>query len=66
MLRELVLDDKLIQEAKDIDRHKTDAEAVTAALQEYIVRHRQQQITALFGTIDYNPNYNYKAQRRRQ
>ncbi|MCA9868757.1 MAG: type II toxin-antitoxin system VapB family antitoxin [Anaerolineales bacterium] len=55
-----------MQEAKDIDRHKTDAEAVTAALQEYIVRHRQQQITALFGTIDYNPNYNYKAQRRRQ
>ena len=55
MLRELSLDDQLIREAKDIGRHKTDAEAVTAALREYIIRRRQQQIVALFGTIDYDP-----------
>ncbi len=66
MLRELALDDELIREAKDIGRHKTEAEAVTAALQEYIIRRRQQQITDLFGTIDYDPDYDYKAQRRRQ
>jgi hypothetical protein len=64
MLRELVLDDQLIREAKDIGRHKTDAEAVTAALQEYVERRRQ--ILTLFGTIDYDPDYDYKAQRRRQ
>jgi hypothetical protein len=66
MLRELVVDDQLIREAKDAGQHKTDAEAVTAALREYIVRRRQQQIAALFGTIDYDPGYDYKAQRRRQ
>ena len=66
MMRELVLDDHLIREARDVGRHKTDVEAITAALQEYIVRRRQQQIVALFGTIDYDPTYDYKAQRRRQ
>lgn len=66
MLNELTLDDQLIQGAKEIGRHTTDAEAVTAALQEYITRRRQQQIIALFGTIDYEPDYDYKDQRRRQ
>lgn len=66
MLRELVVDDQLIREARDIGRHKTDAEAVTAALREYIIRRRQQQIINLFGTIDYDPGYDYKDQRRRQ
>jgi Arc/MetJ family transcription regulator len=65
MLRELALDDELIREAKDIGRHKTDAEAVTAALQEYIERRRRRQILTLFGSIDYDPDYDYKAQRRR-
>ncbi|HNS40815.1 MAG: type II toxin-antitoxin system VapB family antitoxin [Anaerolineae bacterium] len=64
MLRELALDDELVQEAKDVGRHKTEAEAVTAALQEYIDRRRQQQILELFGKIDYDPAYDYKEQRR--
>lgn len=66
MLREPAVDDQLIREARDIGRHKSDAEAVTAALREYIIRRRQQQIVALFGTIDYDPDYDYKKQRRRQ
>ena len=66
MLRELVLDDQLIREAKEAGRHKTEAEAVTAALREYINRRRRQQIITLFGTIDYDPGYDYKDQRRRQ
>lgn len=66
MMRELAVDDQLLREAKDIGRHQTDAEAVTAALREYILRRRRQRIVALFGTIDYDPAYDYKAQRRRQ
>ncbi len=66
MLRELALDDQLIREAKTVGRHRTDVDAVTAALREYIIRRRQQAIIALFGAIDYDPDYDYKAQRSRQ
>jgi len=65
MLREPTLDQQLIREARDVGHHKSDAEAITAALREYIVRRRQQEVLALFGTIDYDPDYDYKAQRRR-
>lgn len=40
MLREPTLDQQLIREAKDVGHHKTDAEAITAAMQESIVRRR--------------------------
>jgi hypothetical protein len=39
-------------------------ETVTAALAEYIRRHKQQQIVSLFGTIDYDRSYDYKRARR--
>jgi hypothetical protein len=38
---------------------------VTEALREYIARRRQAQITGLFGTVEYDPTYDYKKQRRR-
>ena len=39
---------------------------VTEALREYIARRRQAHVTRLFGTIDYDPKYDYKKQRRRR
>jgi len=36
---------------------------VTAALNEYIKRRRQQAIMSLFGSIDYDRNYDYKRER---
>ena len=62
----LALDDRLIERARSIGRHKTKKEAVTAALQEYVQRHKQMEIIKLFGTIDYDPKYDYKAERRRK
>ena len=41
-------------------------EAVTEALREYIARRRQAHVTRLFGTIEYDPAYDYKKQRRRR
>ncbi len=61
----LALDDRLIEEARKIGHHGTKKEAVTAALDEYIRRRKQMQILDLFGTIDYQQDYNYKANRRR-
>ena len=62
----LALDDRMIEEARRIGRHKTKKEAVTAALQEYIKHRKQLGILELFGTIDYDPKYDYKAERRRR
>ncbi len=63
--RNLTLDG-LIARAQKLGRHRTKKDAVTAALQEY-VRHREQlRILELAGTIDYDPDYDYKRERRRR
>ena len=60
MATNLAIDDRLIDEARRIGRHKTKKEAVSAALKEYIDRHKQLKILKLAGTIDYDPDYDYK------
>ena len=57
------LDDKLIAEAKKAGHHKTKKEAVTAALNEYIKHQRQMRILELAGTIDFDPQYDFKSER---
>jgi hypothetical protein len=64
MATNLALDDRLIDEAKHIGNHATKKEAVTAALKEYIDRRKQLEILKLFGTIDYDPDYDYKKMRQ--
>lgn len=59
----LALDDKLIEEALKIGKHKTKRETVNAALQEYILSRKQRKLKELFGKIDYDSSYNYKKQR---
>jgi hypothetical protein len=56
----LAIDDALINEAKAVGNHKTKKEAVTAALEKYVQWHKQQEILEHFGTIDYDPDYDYK------
>ncbi len=60
----LALDDKLVEEALIIGHHKHKKAVVIEALQEYIQRRKQQEIIKLFHTIDYDENYDYKAQRQ--
>ena len=48
----LAIDDRLIEEAKKLGRHRTKKDAVTAALDEYIQRRKQQEVLPLFGTIE--------------
>jgi hypothetical protein len=59
----LAIDDKLLEQAKKIGKHKTKKAAVTEALEEYIRRRKQMDVTKLFGSIDYDESYNYKIQR---
>jgi len=65
MATNLALDDKLIEQAKDLGHHRTKREAVSAALVEYIQRLQQQSLLDEYGTIDYDPTYDYKQQRKR-
>jgi len=61
----LALDDRLIEQARRVGRHRTKKEAVTAALREYVARRRQQRILDLVGQIEYESDYDYKTLRRR-
>ena len=61
----LGIDDRLLQEARRIGKHRTKKETVNAALNEYIARRKQLRALSLFGTIDFDPKYNYKRERRR-
>jgi Arc/MetJ family transcription regulator len=62
----VALDDRLIEEARRVGRHKTKREAVSAALAEYVKRRKQLRILDAFGTIDFDPKYDYKTERRRK
>lgn len=62
----LALDDQLIEEAKRVGGHKTKKAAVTDALKEYILRRKQKNVLALFGTLEWEPDYDYKKLRRRR
>jgi hypothetical protein len=62
----LAIDDRLINEARKVGRHRTKKEAVTAALQEYIAHRKRLGVLNLFGTIDFDPGWDYKAERRRR
>ena len=64
MATNLALDDQLIEQARLVGRHRTKKAAVTEALEEYVERRRQLEVLGLFNTIEYDPGYDYKEQRK--
>jgi hypothetical protein len=66
MATNLGLNDRLVDEAQRVGGHKTKKDAVNAALEEYVRRRKQLKILDLFGKIDFDPSYDYKAERRRK
>lgn len=65
MATNLALDDTLIQEVVKLGGFKTKKAAVTQALMEYVQRHKQAEIIKLFGTVEYDEDYDYKKGRTR-
>ncbi len=61
----LAIDDELLEEALRVGGHRTKKATVTEALREYIQRRKQLEILELFGKLDFAPDYDYKAQRRK-
>ena len=66
MATNLALDDKLLEEALIVGKHTTKKAVVNEALKEYIQRRKQADIIDLFHTVDYEPGYNYKKQRKKR
>jgi Arc/MetJ family transcription regulator len=65
MATNLQIDDKLIQKAVRLGGHKTKKAAVSEALIEYIRNLEQEKILSMFGTVEYDQDYDYKSQRRK-
>lgn len=66
MATNLQIDDRLIKAAVRLGGHRTKKAAVTQALVDY-TRHMQQlKMLSLFGKIELDPQYHYKAQRARR
>jgi Arc/MetJ family transcription regulator len=59
MATNLAIDDALLEQAREISGLATKKAVVTQALQEYV-----HQVTTLFGTVEYDKDYDYKALRK--
>jgi Arc/MetJ family transcription regulator len=65
MATNLAIDPDLIDRALEISGERTKKAAVTKALEEFIARREQKRITELFGCLEWEADYDYKAERSR-
>lgn len=63
MWTNIVIDDKLIEEAMKITGIKTKEEIVNIALKELIENHKRKNLMDLKGKIQFDENYDYKKMR---
>ncbi|HAA31775.1 MAG TPA: DUF2191 domain-containing protein [Cyanobacteria bacterium UBA8553] len=63
MVTHLDINEALLQEALALDDQTTVDALIETALREYIQRRKRLKILDLFGTIDYDEDYDYKQQR---
>ena len=66
MATNLSIDPKLLDRALEVGGERTKKATVTKALREFIARREQKRILELFGSLDWDPNYDYKAERSRR
>ena len=62
----LDLDDKLVDEAKRLGKHRSKRAAVNEALAEYVASRKRRGILEWFDKLEWDPNYDYKAERKRR
>ena len=63
MATNLALDQELLERAFLLSGKTTKKAAVTRALQEFIARREQKRVAELFGTLDWDASFDYKAER---
>jgi Bacterial antitoxin of type II TA system, VapB len=65
MITNFDIDDGLLREALALTVDLTPKAIMEEALREYIERRNQVKILELFGTVEYEPDYDYKQQRQK-
>jgi len=65
MATNLAIDPELLDRALAVSGERTKRAAVTRALEEFIARREQARILDLFGTVEMDEDYDYKAERSR-
>ena len=66
MATNLALDPELIERALKVSGEKTKKAAVTRALEEFIARRGQKRLVELMGKLEWDPTFDYKAERSRR
>ncbi|HET6584352.1 MAG TPA: type II toxin-antitoxin system VapB family antitoxin [Nannocystaceae bacterium] len=66
MATNLQIDPELLEQALRVSGEKTKKAAVTRALREFIARRNQRRLLELFGSLDWDPEYDYKRERSRR
>lgn len=64
MAEDIEPDEELLEKAIRLGALRTKSEAVNVALEEYVQRREQLKVMELFGTVDLDPDHDYKASRR--
>lgn len=62
----LAIDDELLERAKRLGKHKSKRETVNVALREYVRRRQLLELLDAFGTVELDPGWDYKKERRRR
>lgn len=65
MSANLSIDSELIQCALEVSGERTKEAVITRALQEFIARRQQKRVLELFGQLEWDADYDYKAERNR-
>jgi hypothetical protein len=65
MATNLSIDPELIELALRVSGERTKRAAVTRALEEFVARRRQKRLLDLFGKLEWDNSFDYKAQRSR-
>jgi len=65
MATNLAIDPGLIERALELSGERTKKAAVTEALREYVARREQKQMAELFGSLEWDADYDYKSERSR-
>jgi Arc/MetJ family transcription regulator len=66
MATNLAIDDQLLRYALELGGFRSKKDTVNAALEEFIQRRKAEDLINLFGKIDYEVDYDYKAMRNRK
>ena len=59
----LAINEKLLEEALKVGKHRSKKDTVNEALREYVMRRKRKEILSLFGKVEMEPSYDYRKER---